>query len=398
VVVPVNPAFKRDELDFYFRTCDVRMVIADELGAGACDGLVPRIVLTGELPALMDRQPAALAPRAGDEPLVYLFSSGSTGRPKRVPRTHAQVCAEAGFYPDIGIGPDDKIYNTVPLFHSYGMGFCLLAAAGTGAALVMLEEPNPFVMRRARAMELIERERATVMPAVPFTYRLMAEAPETADLSSLRLCFSAGTALPRPVFDAFLDKFGVPVRQHYGCTEAGSLTANLDPDPAESFESVGTPMGPVEIRIVDGEVAVKSPGRTDGYADLPDLNREVVVDGFFLTGDLGRLDEHGRLTITGRRKLLIEVGGYKVDPIEVEDVIQAHPGVAEAVVVGVDGAAGSGDQLVKAVVVANEEVGERELIGFCRQRLANYKVPTLVEFRDEIPRSPLGKILRKYLV
>jgi long-chain acyl-CoA synthetase len=397
VVVPVNPAFKRDELDFYFRTCDVRMVITDELGAGVCEGLVPRIVLTGELPALMDSEPVALAPRGGDEPLVYLFSSGSTGRPKRVPRTHAQVRAEAEFYPDIGIGPDDKIFNSVPLFHSYGMGFCLLAATGTGAALLILEDPNPFVMRRARAMELIEQERATVLPAVPFTYRLMAEAPESADLSSLRLCFSAGTALARPVFDAFLDKFGVPVRQHYGCTEAGSLTANMDPDPGESFESVGTPMGPVEIRIVDGEVAVKSPGRTDGYADLPDLNREVFVDGFFLTGDLGALDDAGRLTITGRKKLLIEVGGYKVDPIEVEDVIQAHPSVDEAVVVGVDGA-GGGDQIVKAVVVSNAEVGERELIGFCRERLANYKVPAVVELRDEIPRSPLGKILRKYLV
>jgi long-chain acyl-CoA synthetase len=398
VVVPINPAFKRDEVEFYFRTCDVRMVITDDDGAGVCEQLVPRIVLTSELPTLMDSEPAALPPRGGDEPLVNLFSSGSTGRPKRVPRTHAQVCAEAGFYPDIGIGPEDKIFNTVPLFHSYGMGFCLLAAAGTGAALVMLEDPNPFVMRRGRAMELIEQERATVLPGVPFTYRLMAEAPESADLSSLRICFSAGTALARPTFDAFLDKFGVPVRQHYGCTEAGSLTANLDPDAAASFESVGTPMGPVAIKIVDGEVAVRSPARTGGYADMPELNEQVFRDGFFLTGDLGSLDEQGRLTITGRKKLLIEVGGYKVDPIEVEDVVQAHPKVGEAVVVGVDAPKATGEKVVKAVVVATEEVDARELIGFCRERLANYKVPQQVEFREEIPRSPLGKILRKYLV
>jgi long-chain acyl-CoA synthetase len=142
---------------------------------------------------------------------------------------------------------------------------------------------------------------------------------------------------------------------------------------------------------------VRSPAQTSGYSDMEELNREAFQDGFFLTGDLGQLDDEGRLTITGRKKLLIEVGGYKVDPIEVEDVVEAHPDVGEAVVVGVD-TGQAGEQLVKAVVVPNEEIEERELISFCQQRLANYKVPRVVEFREEIPRSPLGKILRKYLV
>jgi long-chain acyl-CoA synthetase len=225
----------------------------------------------------------------------------------------------------------------------------------------------------------------------------MAEASDEADLSSLRLCFSAGTALPRPVFDAFKARFGVPVRQHYGCTEAGSLTANLDADPEQTADSAGTPIGPVEIRIVDGEVAVRSPAMTSGYSDMAELNREAFRDGFFLTGDQGVLDAEGRLTITGRKKLLIEVGGYKVDPIEVGDVVAAHPGVRDAVVVGVNGREGA-DQLVKAVVVAGGELDEADLIGFCQDRLANYKVPRVVEVRDEIPRSPLGKVLRKYLV
>jgi long-chain acyl-CoA synthetase len=219
---------------------------------------------------------------------------------------------------------------------------------------------------------------------------LMAEASRDADLSSLRLCFSAGTALPRAVFDAFGERFGVPVRQHYGCTEAGSLTANLDADPEAGFETVGKPMGPVEIRIIEGEVAVRSPALTSGYSGMEELNREAFRDGFFLTGDLGYLDEEGRLTLTGRKKLLIEVGGYKVDPIEVQDVIEAHPEIREAVVVG--------DDIVKAVVVSDDHLGEGDVIGYCQERLANYKVPRIVEFRDEIPRSPLGKVLRKYLV
>jgi long-chain acyl-CoA synthetase len=404
VVAPVNPAFKQDELHFHFRTSDVSAVIADERGAELCRGVFagwdePVLVIgPPDLERLAATEPRPLESRGPDELLVYLFSSGSTGRPKRVPRTHGQVRAEAAFYPEVGIGPQDRIFVTVPLFHSYGMGFCLLAAAGTGAALILLEEPNPFLLRRRTAMRLIERERATVLPGVPFHYRLMAEASDDADLSSLRLCFSAGTALPRPVFDAFTDRFGVPVRQHYGCTEAGSLTANLDADPAASAHTAGAPIGPVEIRIVDGEVAVRSPAQTSGYSDMDDLNREAFQDGFFLTGDLGALDEHGRLTITGRKKLLIEVGGYKVDPIEVADVVEAHPAVSEAVVVGVDGRE-SGDQLVKAVVVPEDgELDEAELIAFCQERMANYKVPRAIEVRDEIPRSPLGKVLRKYLV
>jgi long-chain acyl-CoA synthetase len=243
---------------------------------------------------------------------------------------------------------------------------------------------------------------------VPFNFRLMAEAPAGADLASLRLLFSAGTALPRPSFEAFGERFGLLVRQLYGSTEAGFMTANLDPDPVATFESVGTPAGDVEIRIVDedgdtlppgeeGEVLVNSPAMTEGYSDMEDLNREAFRDGYFHTGDLGRLDDEGRLYLTGRKKLLIEVGGYKVDPIEVQDVVVAHPKVREAVVVGAEGRV-EGEELVKAVVVPDEDVDDRELVEFCRERLANFKVPQIVEFREEIPKSPLGKVLRKYLV
>ncbi|MBN1527762.1 MAG: acyl--CoA ligase [Thermoleophilaceae bacterium] len=421
VVVPVNPAFKQDELDFYFRQCEVRAVISDERTAGVCERIVsgwerPAQVITTSsahgqaltLDALMEAEPQKLEPRSPDEPLVYQFSSGSTGRPKRVARTHAQCTGEASYYATMGLGPEDKIFCAIPLFHTYGMGCCMFAAAGTGATLVVLEDPNPFLLRRQRAIELLEQEQATIFPGVPFNFRLMAEAPASADLSSIRLAFSAGTALPRPFFDAFLDKFGVPVRQLYGCTEAGTLTANMDADPVASFESVGRPVDGVEVRIEDddgepvptgsiGEVAVRSPGLTDGYVDMPELNSQVFREGFFITGDLGQIDAEGRLTITGRKKLLIEVGGYKVDPIEVEDVVGAHPKVGEAVVVGVPGKV-AGEEVVKAVVVPSDAVDERELITFCQERLANFKVPQVVEFREEIPKSPLGKILRKYLI
>jgi long-chain acyl-CoA synthetase len=422
IVVPVNPGFKQTELEFSFRRTGVRGIVSDERTAGVCERIAAGFEQPVELIAttaahgqsltledLVERSSAErLAPRDPDEVFVYQFSSGSTGRQKRVPRTHGQIAAEAELYGELDVSAADRVFSAIPLFHTWGMGACLLAPTVGGSTLVILEDPNPFLLKRHRALELIERERCTIFPGVPFHYQLMAEAPGAADLSSLRLCFSAGTALARETFDAFGEKFGVLVRQLYGSTETGFMAANLDPDPVATFASVGPGIGDVDFQIVDdegaplpagevGEVTVASPAMTSGYSDLPDVNAQAFAGGRFQTGDLGVLDEQGRLTITGRKKLLIEVGGYKVDPIEVEDVVGAHAKVAEAVVVGVPGK-GPGEELVKAVIVPSEDVGDREVVDFCRERLANYKVPQLIELRDEIPKSPLGKILRKYLV
>jgi long-chain acyl-CoA synthetase len=421
VVVPVDPAFKHDELERCLRQCGVRTLITDDRSAGVCERIVAgwdepaQVIATtaadgGALTVdtLMEAEPVRLERRRPDEPVVNMFSSGSTGRPKRVARTHGHLRGEARAFASMGIGAEDRIFCAIPLFHTYGMGCCMIAATSTGATLVLLEEPNPFLLRRQLALELLERERVTIFPGIPFLFRLLADAPPAADLSSIRLAFSAGTALPQPSFDRFHERFGVPVRQLYGCTEAGTLTVNVDDDPVATSASVGVPVGSVEVMIENedggplapgtiGEIAVRGPGLADGYADMPELNREAFRGGFFRTGDLGRVDEAGRLTLTGRTKLLIEVGGHKVDPIEVEDVVAAHPGVAEAVVVGVDTQV-QGEQLVKAVVVPSVDIDEQDLVAFCRQRLANFKVPKVVELREEIPKSPLGKVLRKYLI
>jgi long-chain acyl-CoA synthetase len=420
VVVPVNPAFKQAELEFSFHSADIKAVISDERTVGVCERIAsgfdhPVEVIGGAghgkaptLDKLFESDRARLAPRSPEEPFVYQFSSGSTGRPKRVPRTHGQCAAEAQLYLDIGFGPDDVIFSAIPLFHTYGMGANLFGGAASGATVVILEDPQPFLLQRHRALELIASERATIFPGVPFNYRLMAEAPGDFDLSSLRLCFSAGTALPRSTFEEFGERFGILVRQLYGSTETGMITANTGDDPVASFESVGPPVGDVRVEIVDdegepvepgqiGEVTVTSRAATRGYAGAEEANRVAFRDGRYFTGDLGRLDDEGLLYLEGRKKLLIEVGGYKIDPIEVQDAIVAHPSVAEAIVVGVESEV-EGEEEVKAVVVLAEECEEGELLGFCRERLANYKVPRQVEFRDEIPKSPLGKVLRKYLV
>lgn len=421
-VVPANPAFKQAELEFWFRTSDVKLVISDERTAGVCqriaagfDRPVP-VIGSGAghgfavtLAGLVEgSSPGRLARRDPDEPLVCQFSSGSTGRPKRLDRTNAQCLAEAEAYLALGLTTDDKILAAVPLFHTWGMGACIFGSAISGATVVILEDPHPFLLRRHRVLELIEAERVTVFPGVPFNFRLLAESPIQADLSSLRLCFTAGMAMPRETFEAFGERFGVLVRQLYGSTETGMIAANMSDDPVSTFESVGTPVRGVELEIVDddgdpvasgeiGEVTVASPASTDGYADLPELSAVAFRDGRYFTGDLGRIDEDGMLFIEGRKKLLIETGGFKVDPIEVEAVLDQHPRVVESVVVGVDTEV-PGEQRVRAVVVARGEADAAGIIAFCREQLANFKVPQEVEFRDEIPKSPLGKIQRKYLV
>lgn len=422
-VVPANPAFKQPELEFWFRTTGVKAVISDERTAGVCERIVARfdhpVTVIGSgaghgsavtLAGLVERGThGRLAPREPDEPLVGQFSSGSTGRPKRLDRTHGQCLAEAESYLALGLDAEDKILAAVPLFHTWGMGACIFGAAISGATLVILEDPHPFLLKRHRALELIETERISFFPGVPFNYRLMAESPSDADLSSLRLCFTAGMAMPRETFEAFGERFGVLVRQLYGSTETGMIAANLSEDPVGTFESVGSPVKGVELGIVDddgaplpageiGEVTVAGPALTDGYAELPELTAVAFRDGRYFTGDLGRIGEDGMLYIEGRKKLLIETGGFKVDPIEVEAVLVDHPRIDQAVVVGVDTDV-PGEQRVKAVVVpVAGEPEAREIVLYCRERLANFKVPQEVEFRDEIPKSPLGKVLRKYLV
>lgn len=423
VAVPLDPRYRAAELRFCMRECGVRSVIADADKAAPCRDLVSdgdqavEIIAAGEAGAgvvtleslIANHAPTDLTGAVPDDEVVYQYSAGCMGGPKRVPRTHGQLRFEADrFVSTLGLTSADVVFSTIPLFHSYGLGSCMLAALGSGATLVILEDAHPFVLQRDHALEVLERERATVFPAVPFILKLLAESPGHGDPSALRLCLSAAAALPHPTFDAFAQRFGVPIRQLYGSTETGAVSANLAEDPWATWDSVGRPLEGVEVKVLDesgepaaagriGEIAVRSPAMTRGYAGLPKVNREVFAGGLFLSNDRGRLDEEGRLHITGRKQLLIDVKGDKVDPTEVEDVLAVHPRVLEVVVVGVESGA-QGEDLVKAVVVPEGPCQARELIRFARERLSNYKVPQMVEFRDEIPKGPSGNVLRKYLV
>jgi len=435
IILPLNHLFKEDEISYYLNDSNTKAIITDIKRAEICRSIISKldkkidlIVVNGDDPLTVKFSDLVLSEETEDYEkesafegnAVYQYSSGSTGRPKRVCRTQKNLYHEANnFTETANIASSDNILCIVPLYHSHGLGNCLLAATRNGATLVILEQllnngapvEVPFVFRRPRVLELIAREKVTILPAVPYIFNTLAEAPADTpvDLSTLKLCFSAGNFLSKEIFEKFLQRFEIPVRQLYGCTEAGSVSINLDEKPEKTYDSVGLPMKGVEIKIIDdegselpvgmsGEVTIKSQALTTGYFNMPELNQQVFKDGWFLTGDLGKKDEVGRLHITGRKKILIDTGGRKVDPLEVEDILITHPKIKEAVVVGIKGAFAG--EIVKAVIVQKEleKCEEQEISSFCKERLAEFKIPKVIEFRDEIPKSPLGKILRKDLV
>jgi long-chain acyl-CoA synthetase len=431
IAVFLNPALKEAELHHYIQDSHAKVILTDRYHADLCRSVVssqdwPIQLILVDAPAASAQSwqtllqpssaPASLLPFAGD--VLYQYSSGSTGRPKRVCRTQHNIWHQAeNCVSTLAIQPSDRILDMIPLFHAYGFGECLLAAIHSGATLYILEPvlrdgvpvEVPFIFRRSEVLTLLQQEAISIFPIVPYVLNILASTPpeETIDLSGLRLCISAGNYLPQDIFDRFWQRFGIPIRQLYGCTEAGSVSINLQPAATFHYDSVGQPMHNVDIRVVDptgqevppgtiGELVIYSQTLTRGYHQAPELNREVFQKGGFFTGDLGRKDPEGSIYITGRKKLFIDTAGYKVDPMEVEDVLATHPAVKEVVVVGIPQA--NVGEVIKAVIVRQEDCAAQALQDYCKTQLADFKVPQLIEFRSEIPRSPLGKILRKDLI
>ncbi len=419
VAVPLNIQYKEQELTTYIRDSEPKVIIAsnqiapliekitylnnmDCLNISVPDGkdgassYTHLIKENSPLKSTMDILPE-------DEALCQ-YSSGSTGKPKRIIRTFFNLVSEAENYcSTVNMTSDDNILCVIPLFHSHGFGNCMLASNYAGATLILMDDFN-----RRRVLEKIQEEQVTVFPGVPFMFNMLAETnlKEEISLSSLRLCFSAGAPLMQSPVRKFYKKYGIFVRQLYGSTETGSISINVDENPLDTAESVGLPMRNVEVEIfgMDGEIlksdeigdiGIRSPGMFNGYSELGQLNVEAFKDGYFFPGDLGKKDNGCNLYITGRKTLFINTGGIKVDPLEIERVFLSHPKVEEVVVVGIK--SNYGEEVIKAVIVPNCQCDESEFIEFCKGKIAEFKIPRIIEFREEIPKSPIGKILRKYL-
>ena len=335
---------------------------------------------------------------------LLLQSSGTTGMPKIVFRSAASLDAVAdAMCESIGFGAGDRVLMCLPLCHSYGVEHGLLAPLWAGSCVHLCDGFDLNVVR----VQLADGG-VTIFPGVPFMFDTLARLAGGDTLPSLRRAYSAGGPLPAAVYNAFHDRYRVRVSQLYGATEIGSVTYG---DPlANDFNpaGVGRPMPGVSVRILDpvdprvdrplppgaeGHVAVRAASMLDHYVgdDTP-----PTTGGYFLTGDLGRLDTGGTLTVTGRTKLLIDVGGRKVNPLEVEAVLAQHPLVERCVVVPVH--VSDTVSRLKAVVIPRRVDGREfaadALRQFARERLVPYKVPRVFETRPSLPLSPTGKVLR----
>lgn len=332
---------------------------------------------------------------------LLLCSSGTTGLPKIVRRSSRSLDAVAlAMAEAIGHAPDDRVIAAVPLVHSYGIEHGLLGPLWTGATVLLCDGLHLAQITQAIA------QGATIFPTVPSIVELLAQTVDPSTLRhTLRRVYAAGAPLPESVARDFADKFGVAVGQVYGLTEVGSVFYN---DPTrDAPTSVGRPVRDVSVRILsmddptqslgpgeEGEVAIRSASMLSDYVEEP----LRLVDGHFPTGDLGRIEPTGELTLTGRIRLLIDVGGAKVNPLEVEHVLNTHPKVQTSVVLGLR--LSRTVQKVRAVIVPKTPADPpttAELREFARQRLAAYKVPRQIEFRDTLPRTPTGKVLRHLL-
>ncbi len=346
-------------------------------------------------------------------PDLLLQSSGTTETPRIVRRKCEALDAVArGVARSIGLTEEDRVWGHVPICHSYGVENVLLAPIFAGSAVYLSRRIEP----RALLRELDARG-ISVFPSVPSVFEMLVHAAMDGQrLHSLRCAYSAGAHLPPVVADSFERRLGVHLGQLYGMTEIGSVTFNDPGSPAYDPASVGLPMDGVRVRIVDpdtrdisrplppgcdGEVAVSAPSMLTGYVldhDRPCEAPKDVVLGFFLTGDQGHLDEAGRLTITGRLKLVVDIGGLKVNLLEVEAALRDHSGVQDCAVVPVF-VSETMSRLKAFVVPAVAECPPSfdELRRHLRSNLSAHKVPRMFELRSSLPRSATGKVLRRQL-
>ena len=418
-VVPLNPLFKAEE---------VRYVLEDS-GAAAMVGLEASLPLLRAARAGLGRGcpilsldgpaggeagdmsfseaapaglPVSAAAAAAEQVAVCLYTSGTTGRPKGALLSHANLIANVqSFRTVLHVSEEDVFLAALPLFHAYGATVLFLEPLSMGATIVVEPRFVPEAVLRA-----LVQHRVTLFAGVPSMYAVLAAGPRPAgDISSLRLCISGGAPLPVAVAEAFEAKYGVPIYEGYGPTECAPVLTVNPPFGTRKLGSVGPPIPQVELRIVDdhgntlppgevGEIVARGPNVMQGYLNRPAETAAVLRDGWYHTGDLGRVDEDGYYYIVDRKTDLILVGGLNVYPREVELVLTGHPAVAEAAVVGVPDAI-RGEAPKAFVILRNGEcVAPQDLLQWCRQRLANYKVPRSIALVEDLPRTVTGKILK----
>jgi long-chain acyl-CoA synthetase len=413
VVVPVNPASRDVEIEQQLADAEVSLVVApdDSAGARAADRLGLARVNGPEFRAmetLPPGRPVAGAPE--DDAAVLLYTGGTTGVPKGAMLTHANIVANTlQFSRWYAFEPGEETsFCAIPMYHSGGMSGVMNVPLASAATLLVVSR-----FRAPSTAEAAGRYRVTRLFGVPTMFIALLDDPAArdADYSCLRACRTNAAPLPPSVKARFDARVGREVLiEGYGLTETSPLT-HANPISRAKAGSIGVPLPDTDARVVGldtgvdvppgapGELLIRGPQVMKGYWRRPDATREVLGDGWLRTGDVATMDAEGYFAIVDRKKDMINTAGFKVWPREVEEVLYEHPAIRLAAVVGVpDDYRG---EAVKACVVVKDEhrgrLTEREIIDFCRGRLSTYKAPRIVEFRDALPLTTTGKMLRREL-
>src|SRR5438034_1192300 len=413
---PLNPAYKEAEFRFYLEDTGARFLLAPrENGTEARTALsAGSTVIEGEIDDAgrlslesngSRSEIRSIAPPEPDDIALVLHTSGTTSRPKRVPLRHRNLTASvANIIESYRLGPEDVSLCAMPLFHVHGLVASALATLASGGTVSVPRRFTPMMFWPAA-----RKARPTWFTASPTPHQLIlmrTEENRPAGTERLRFVRSCSSALSPDLMARMEDRLGVPVLEAYGMTEASHQMASnpLPPDPRVPG-SVGRGTG-VEIAILDeggsllpggqpGEVGIHGPNVIDGYENNPEANRASFTGGWFRTGDLGTLDRGGYLRLLGRIKELINRGGEKIAPREIDEALESHPAVKEAVCFGVPHP--TWGEEVAAAVVLTEPIAEKELIAHCRKALAEFKVPRRVHIVESIPRTPTGKVQRRFV-
>jgi acyl-CoA synthetase (AMP-forming)/AMP-acid ligase II len=409
---PLNPALSPAEMAAEMTDLDVSLTLVAEQtaasAASAADALdIPvhtirsragRVAIDG---AAATDLPETAAP---DDVALLLHTSGTTSKPKTVPLAQRNLVASIHTVAETyALQPDDVGYCVMPLFHVHGLVAGVLAPLSVGGSVVV-----PPRFSATTFWPDINRHGVTWYTAVPTIHHIVVQTCEDGQQEGhgLRFARSCSSTLPAPLWERFEALVGVPLVEAYGMTEAShQMASNPLPPARRQPGSVGLATG-VEVQIVDedwgalpsgqpGEVCVRGPSVVSGYLDNPDANSAGFRDGWFRTGDVGTLDADGYLRLVGRIKELINRGGEKISPYEVEAVLLGHPAVSEAAVYPTPDEK-YGEQ-VAAVVVAKGTVDKAELVRHCADRLVSFKVPVSIAVLDAIPKGPTGKIQRRLL-
>ena len=414
---PLNPAYREDEFDFYLGDLEARLLIVQAgvespVRAVAQRRGVPILELTptaggpaGSFGLSRDQRsipPASPSFAGPDDVALVLHTSGTTSRPKQVPLTHRNLVASANHIrTTLALTPDDRCVNIMPLFHIHGLVGALLSSLSAEASLFCTPGFNAL-----KFFAWLDEAEATWYTAVPTMHQaILPRAERNRDVIArrkLRFIRSSSSSLPPPVMAELEATFGCPVLESYGMTEAShQMTSNLLPPKARKPGTVGVAAGP-EVAILDGagnklaqgeegEVCIRGPNVTLGYFANPAANESGFIKGWFRTGDQGRFDADGYLTITGRLKEMINRGGEKIAPREVDEALLAHPAVAQALAFAVPNPM-LGEEVAAAVVLRDGQAAdEKELRDFVSNRLAAFKVPKRVLLLTEIPKGATGK-------